>query len=63
MIFNQQENGKNSSGTAVGFTNVDLVNYDYSYYYGKEDPGDNAVVEGVAYPLYFRKFVLSGTTE
>jgi hypothetical protein len=33
------------------------------YYYGKEDPGDNAVVEGVAYPLYFRKFVLSGTTE
>ena len=63
MIFNQQENGKNSSGTAVGFSNVDLVNYDYSYYYGKEDPEDNAVVEGVAYPLYFRKFVLSGTTD
>ena len=63
MVFNQQENGKNSSGTAVGFSNVDLVNYDYSYYYGKEDPEDATVVDGVAYPLYFRKFVLSSTTD
>lgn len=63
MVFNQQENGKNSSGTVVGFSNVDLVNYDYSYYYGKEDPGNDTVVDGVAYPLYFRKFVLSDTTD
>lgn len=46
----------------VGFNNVDLVNYDYSYYYGKKDPGTDQKVDGVAYPLYYRKFVLSETT-
>lgn len=63
MVFNQQENGKDSKGKEVGFDNVDVVNYDYSYYYGIEDPEDNKVVKGVAYPLYFRRFVLSGTTD
>lgn len=63
MVFNQQENGKNSNGNTVGFSNVDVVNYDYSYYYGKKDPGTDHVVNGVAYPLYFRKFVLSETIE
>lgn len=63
MVFNQQENGKNSNGSSVGFGNVDIVNYDYSYYYGKVDPGMDQVVRGVAYPLYFRKFVLSDTID
>ncbi len=63
MVFNQQEGGINSEGKAVGFSNVDVVNYDYSYYYGDKDPEASQVVKGVAYPLYYRKFVLSGTTD
>ena len=63
MVFNQQEGGKEVNGNTVGFNNVDIVNYDYSYYYGKKDPENDKVVSGVAYPLYFRKFVLSGTTD
>ncbi|WP_320996120.1 BACON domain-containing protein [Bacteroides sp.] len=63
MVFNQQEGGKNSSGDTVGFSNVELVNYDYSYYYGSEDPGTNQKVDGVAYPLYYKVFVLSDTVE
>ncbi len=63
MVFNQQEGGKNSSGDEVGFSNVELVNYDYSYYYGSEDPGTNQKVDGVAYPLYYKVFVLSDTVE
>lgn len=63
FVFNQQESGKNSKGNTVGFSNVELVNYDYSYYYGKEDPGSNQKVDGVAYPLYYKVFVLSGTVE
>ena len=62
LVFNQQEGGKNTAGKTVGFNNVDLVNYDYSYYYGKKDPGTDQKVDGVAYPLYYRKFVLSETT-
>ena len=52
MVFNQQEGGINSEGKAVGFSNVDVVNYDYSYYYGDKDPEASQVVKGVAYPLY-----------
>lgn len=63
LVFNQQEGGKNTAGKTVGFDNVDLVNYDYSYYYGKKDPGTDQVVNGVAYPLYYRKFVLSETID
>lgn len=63
FIFNQQETGKNSAGKTVGFNNVDIVNYDYGYYYGNTDPGTSQVVNGVAYPLYYRKFVLSGTND
>ena len=54
MVFNQQEGGINSEGKAVGFSNVDVVNYDYSYYYGDKDPEASQVVKGVAYPLYYR---------
>lgn len=63
MVFNQQEGGINSEGEMVGFNNVDVVNYDYSYYYGNKDPGLNHVVKGVAYPLYYRRFVSSETTD
>ena len=63
MVFNQQEGGKNSSGDAVGFSNVELVNYDYSYYYGSGDNGSSQKVNGVAYPLYYKVFVLSDTVE
>ena len=63
LLFNQQEGGKNTAGSAVGFNNVEVVNYDYSYYYGAKDPGADKVVSGVAYPLYYRKFVLSDTTD
>lgn len=63
LVFNQQEEGKDSNGKAVGFNNVDFVNFDYSYYYGKTDPGADKVVDGIAYPLYYRKFVSSGTVD
>lgn len=63
LVFNQQEEGLDSKGNEVGFNNVDLVNFDYSYYYGKTDPGVDKVVDGVAYPLYYRKFVSSGTVD
>lgn len=63
LVFNQQEGGKNSKGSAVGFNNVDLVNFDYTYYYGKTDPGQDKVVNEVAYPLYYRRFVSSGTVD
>lgn len=62
LVFNQQEDGKNTLGSAVGFDNVDVVNYDYSYYYGKGEQGTGQKVKGVAYPLYYRKFVSSDTT-
>lgn len=60
MVFNQQEGGKNTAGKTVGFNNVDLVNYDYSYYYGKKDPGTDQKVDGVAIHcitenLYYRR--------
>lgn len=63
MVFNQQEGGKDSEGNTAGFSNVELVNYDYSYYYGKEDPGTSQKVNGVAYPLYYKVFVMSDTVE
>lgn len=63
LVFNQQEEGKDSKGNAVGFNNVDLVNFDYTYYYGKTDPGQDKVVNEVAYPLYYRRFVSSGTVD
>lgn len=57
MIFNQQPKGKNSDGAAVGFSNMTEDSYSYDYYYGTSDPGSNWKVSGVAYPLYYRKYV------
>ena len=60
MIFNQQPKGKNSDGAAVGFSNMTEDSYSYDYYYGTKDPGSNWKVSGVAYPLYYRKYVAAG---
>ena len=57
MIFNQQPKGKNSDGAAVGFSNMTEDSYSYDYYYGTSDPGNKWEVSGVAYPLYYRKYV------
>lgn len=60
MIFNQQPKGKNSDGAAVGFSNMTEDSYSYDYYYGTKDPGSKWEVPGVAYPLYYRKYVAAG---
>ena len=60
MIFNQQPKGKNSDGAAVGFSNMTEDSYSYDYYYGTKDPGSQWEVRGVAYPLYYRKYVAAG---
>ena len=60
MIFNQQPKGKNSDGAAVGFSNMTEDSYSYDYYYGTSDPGSKWEVTGVAYPLYYRKYVAAG---
>lgn len=60
MIFNQQPKGKNSDGAAVGFSNMTEDSYSYDYYYGTGDPGNKWEVSGVAYPLYYRKYVAAG---
>ena len=60
MIFNQQPKGKNSDGAPVGFSNMTEDSYSYDYYYGTSDPGSNWKVSGVAYPLYYRKYVAAG---
>ena len=38
------------------YNNVDAVKFDFEYYYGKEKPED-AKVNGVAYPLYYYRYV------
>lgn len=60
MVFNQQPKGKNSDGAAVGFSNMTEDSYSYDYYYGTSDPGSKWEVPGVAYPLYYRKYVAAG---
>lgn len=60
MVFNQQPKGKNSDGAAVGFSNMTEDSYSYDYYYGTSDPGSKWKVPGVAYPLYYRKYVAAG---
>lgn len=60
MIFNQQPKGKNSDGAAAGFSNMTEDSYSYDYYYGTGDPGNKWKLPGVAYPLYYRKYVAAG---
>ena len=63
MIFNQQPKGKNSDGAAVGFSNMTEDSYSYDYYYGTSDPGSKWEVSGVAFPLYYRKYVAAGDVD
>ena len=63
MVFNQQPKGKNSDGAAVGFSNMTEDSYSYDYYYGTSDPGSKWEVSGVAYPLYYRKYVAAGDVD
>lgn len=60
MIFNQQPKGKNSDGAAVGFSNMTEDSFSFDYFYGTCDPGSKWEVPGVAYPLYYRKYVAAG---
>lgn len=60
MIFNQQPKGKNSDGAAVGFSNMTEDSFSFDYFYGTSDPGNKWEVRGVAYPLYYRKYVAAG---
>lgn len=65
LIFTQQEDGLDSSGNKVGFNNIDADKFDYTYYYsdGKNEaidnytPGNPVLVEGYAYPLYYKRYV------
>lgn len=61
FIFGQELAGKNSAGEKVGFTNIDPDSFDYTYYYGDQDPGKEMIVPGVAYPLYYRRYVANTT--
>lgn len=60
MIFNQQPKGKNSDGAAVGFSNMTEDSFSFDYFYGTGDPGNKWELPGVAYPLYYRKYVAAG---
>lgn len=61
MVFNQQEDGRNSEGEKVGFDNINADKFDYSYYYGSEAP-TSSTVSGVAYPLYYYRYVANAST-
>ena len=63
MVFNQTPKGKNSTGAAVGFTNMTEENFILNYYYGTSDPGNKWEVPGVAYPLYYRTYVAAGDVD
>lgn len=60
MIFNQQPKGKNSDGAAVGFSNMTEDSFSFDYFYGTSDPGNKWELPGVAYPLYYRRYVAAG---
>lgn len=63
FIFGQELAGKNSAGEKIGFTNIDPDSFDFTYYYGDKDPGKEMIVPGVAYPLYYRRYVANTTWE
>ena len=63
MVFNQQSKGKNSDGTAVGFSNMTEDSFSFDYFYGTSDPGNKWEVPGVAYPLYYRTYVAAGDVD
>ena len=63
LVFNQTPKGKNSTGAAVGFTNMKEEDFILDYYYGTSDPGNKWEVSGVAYPLYYRTYVAAGDVD
>lgn len=67
FIFTQEDDAKNSSKdekvNVPGFDNIDNVKFDYTYYYGDKDPGKETTVSGVAYPLYYRKYVANASSD
>ena len=58
LFIPQQYQGKNSAGQKVGFSNIDAEKFNFGYYYPKEKPA-GATIDGVAYPLYYYKYVSS----
>lgn len=54
FIFAQEDEAKDSKSQPVGFNNIDNVKFDYKYYYGTTGEKDE---EGVAYPLYYKRYV------
>ncbi len=60
-ILLQQEGGMNTAGNVVGFNNVDSENFDFTYYYGDKDWGHD-LDQGVAYPLYYRRYVANNSS-
>lgn len=54
FIFAQKDEAKDSKSQPVGFNNIDNVKFDYKYYYGTTGEKDE---EGVAYPLYYKRYV------
>lgn len=54
FIFAQEDEAKDSKSQPVGFNNIDNVKFDYKYYYGTTSNKDE---EGVAYPLYYKRYV------
>lgn len=62
LFFSQEHEGKNSNGESVKFSNIDEQKFDYTYYHGDEDPGTAEVVQGVAYPLYYRRYVSNSSS-
>lgn len=54
FIFAQEDEAKDSKSQPVGFNNIDNVKFDYKYYYGTIGNKDE---EGVAYPLYYKRYV------
>lgn len=54
FIFAQEDEAKDSKSQPVGFNNIDNVKFDYKYYYGTTG---NKEEEGVAYPLYYKRYV------
>lgn len=54
FIFAQEDEAKDSKSQPVGFNNIDNVKFDHKYYYGTTGNKDE---EGVAYPLYYKRYV------
>lgn len=54
FIFAQEDEAKDSKSQPVGFNNIDNVKFDYKYYYGTTGNKDE---KGVAYPLYYKRYV------